>query len=135
MSDEKFDANYIIEDHFDAIINQLDIHVEEAIIDMNREEEIHKINKLRSELLLEISIIKNFNLTFNASLHAELERDWQRLLSNKSIKYLNKLETIKKDLIRKDCVLMTNSGSNKCQFSIWIFNSYSSSTKHVNFLR
>ena len=58
---------------------------------MNREEEIHKINKLRSELLLEISIIKNFNLTFNASLHAELERDWQRLLSNKSIRYLNKI--------------------------------------------
>jgi hypothetical protein len=134
MSDEKLDAKYIIEDHFDAIINQLDIHVEEAIIDMNHEQEIHKINKLRSELLLEISIIKDFNLTFNASSHAELERDWQRLLNNKSIRYSNKLETIKKDLIKKDCILMTNSGS-KSQFSIWILNSYSSSTKHVNFLR
>jgi len=134
MTEEKLEVNYVIDDHFQFIINQMDIYVEESIIGMEDKREIDKINELRSQFIARIACIKNYNFQCNANLHDQLNTNWKKLVKNKSIRHSSKLEWIKRDLIRRDCVLMMDCNSSN-KLSMWILGSYSNSEKQITFLK
>ena len=134
MTEEKLEVNYLIDDHFQFIINQMDIYVEESIIGMEDKREIDKINELRSQFIARIACIKNYNFQCNANLHDQLNTNWKKLVKNKSIRHSSKLEWIKRDLIRRDCVLMMDCNSSN-KLSMWILGSYSNSEKQITFLK
>ncbi len=134
MTEEKLEVNYLIDDHFQFIINQMDIYVEESIIGMEDKREIDKINDLRSQFIARIACIKNYNFQCNANLHDQLNTNWKKLVKNKSIRHSSKLEWIKRDLIRRDCVLMMDCNSSN-KLSMWILGSYSNSEKQITFLK
>jgi len=112
----------------------MDIYVEESIIGMEDKREIDKINELRSQFIARIACIKNYNFQCNANLHDQLNTNWKKLVKNKSIRNSSKLEWIKRDLIRRDCVLMMDCNSSN-KLSMWILGSYSNSEKQITFLK
>ncbi len=118
----------IIVDHFDDIINQIDIQTESILIDQSLQEETkNKINETREEQIEEIKELKEFNLNhlpqqFNED---EYRQKWANVIDDNSLEYKQKIDKIKEELIKVDCVLLQNRRqANGCKLwiSSWFHN-------------
>ena len=103
---ETYNVNLIIADHYDKIINRIDIHTEKLIINLNEDTKIQAINDERRELIQRITQIKEQTLTANANTQESFDLKWAELISDTSVAYAYKLDVFKSDLIRTDCVIM-----------------------------
>ena len=118
---ESFHPKLIICDHFDDLINRIDIKTEHFLeafciskrINDLREEHINILEKIKLKNLL---LIENIN-------NEHFLRKWNELIDNKEIQHKVKCDSIKIDLINIDCLLMEDdyyeSGN-----SIWITSHY-----------
>jgi hypothetical protein len=115
MSNEDQNPRLMIIDHFDEIINQIDIKTETLLQDQNLTEETrNKLNEIREEQLEKIKEIKEINLN---------------LLRNNEQEEFEDLEK----LIHFDCVLLEQPKSVN-SYVMWI-TSWFYNKENLEFLR
>ena len=115
-SNRNLNSRVKIVDHFDDIINQIDIKTETLLMDQSlTEEKRNKLNKIRDEQIEKIKEIKEINLN---------------LLQNNEEDELEDLEK----LIHFDCVLLEQPQNSLNGFDLWI-TSWFYNEKDLKFLR
>ena len=115
-SNRNLNSRVKIVDHFDDIINQIDIKTETLLMDQSlAEEKRNKLNKIRDEQIEKIKEIKEINLN---------------LLQNNEEDELEDLEK----LIHFDCVLLEQPQNSLNGFDLWI-TSWFYNEKDLKFLR
>ena len=119
-----FNPRLIITDHFDAIINKIDIKTETLLENQSLTEELRNdLNELREKQIEKIKEIEQINLN-NLTLtkeEEEYEKKWSNILSDVSLEYSQKIDKIKEmDLIHFDCVLVEHPENKLDGFSLWI---------------
>ena len=129
-----YNPRLIIDEHFSQIINQIDINTEEQIINEHLcVSDLVAINDLRNKQINKITELKQINLDANKFEEELLCEKWQHLIDNNSMDYLKKLDTIKRDLIVYDCVLL-NDTKFKSNMSLWTFPWFND-IEQVDFVR
>jgi hypothetical protein len=136
LRNQSFHPRLIIVDHFDEIINQIDIQTESVLMDQSLPEETkNKINALREKQIEEIKELKESNLNilplkFNED---EYRQKWAHVIDDNSLEYKHKIEKIKGELIVNDCVSFQNPKQiNGCV--LWI-TSWFHNEMNLEFLR
>jgi hypothetical protein len=111
-----FNKNLLVIDHFDEIINQIDIKTETVLLDQSlTKEKRNKLNELREKQIQKIKEIKEINLN---------------LLQNNE---QEELEDLKK-LIHFDCVLLEQPKNSLNGFDLWITSGFYNQ-KDLGFLK
>ena len=107
MSNEDQNPRLFIVDHFDDIINQIDIKTETLFLDQSlREETRNKLNEIREKQIEKIKEIKEINLNLlNTNQEEELELDLEKL-------------------IHFDCVLLEQPKNSLNGFFLWITSGF-----------
>ena len=114
MTPQNLNQRLIITDHFDDIINQIDIKTETLLVKKIFSEEIRKeLNKIRDEQIEKIKEIKEINLSF--------------LQNNEEEEDLEKL-------IYFDCVLLEQPKNSLNGFVLWITSGFYN-RENLEFLR
>ena len=110
-----FNKNLLVIDHFDEIINQIDIKTETVLLDQSlTKEKRNKLNELREKQIQKIKEIKEINLN---------------LLQNNENEDLD-LEK----LIHFDCVLLEQTKNSLNGFDLWITSGFYNQ-KDLEFLK
>jgi len=133
-------------DHFDELINQIDIKTETLIEEREksikrRKTEIegeknisNKINELRETQIEKIKELKESNLRhLKSKEEEEFRQKWSHVIDSTSLEYRHKMDKIKEDLILEDCVLLEDSYSEN-GLKLWI-TSWFHNEKDLNFLK
>ena len=116
MSNEDQNPRLFIVDHFDDIINEIDIKTETLFLDQSlTQEKRNKLNEIREKQIEKIKEIKEINLN---------------LLQNNEEDELEDLEK----LIHFDCVLLEQPQNSLNGFDLWI-TSWFYNQKNLNFLK
>jgi hypothetical protein len=136
LQNQSFNPKLLIVDHFDEIINQIDIKTEYLLMDQSLQEETKtNINDLREKQIKEIKELKESNLNllplkFNED---EYRQKWAHVIEDNSLEYKHKIEKIKGELIVNDCVSFQNPKQiNGCV--LWI-TSWFHNEMNLEFLR
>ena len=136
LENQSFNPRLIIVDHFDEIINQIDIQTESILMDQSLQEETkNKINETREKQIEEIKELKELSLShlpqqFNED---EYRQKWAHVIDDNSLEYEHKLDKMKEELILNDCVLLKNSNQiNGCV--LWI-TSWFHNKMNLDFLK
>ena len=128
LQKQYFHPELIIDDHFDELINQIDIQTETLLSDQSLNEETkNEINDLREKQIEEIKELKKLNLNHLPPIFNEDEyrQKWAHVIDDNSLEYKNKIDKIKEQLIEYDCVLLQNRRqANGCKLwiSSWFHN-------------
>ena len=105
---KSFHPRLIITDHFDGMINHIDVITETLLVDKSfTEEKRNELNEMREKQIEKLKEIEKLNLS---RLPQEIDEDeyrqkWLHILEDKSLDYYQKLDLIKKELILIDCIL------------------------------
>ena len=108
---QSFHPQVIIVDHFDNLINQIDIKTETLLENQILPEETRsKLNEIREKQIEKIKEIKELNLShlpqkFNEN---DFRQKWSHVIDDESLEYIDKIDQIKEELILYDCALMEN---------------------------
>jgi hypothetical protein len=108
---QSFHPQVIIVDHFDEIINQIDIKTETLLLDQSLSHKAqNKLNEIRATKIKKIEELKELNLSrlpqkFNEE---EYSGKWSHFLDDESLEYKLKIVKIKEEIILYDCVLLGN---------------------------
>jgi hypothetical protein len=108
---QSFHPKVIIVEHFDELINLIDIRTETFLEnEITPEEKRNELNEAREKQLELIGEIKELNLShlpqeFNEERYRE---KWSHVIDDDSLEYKDKIDKIKEDLILYDCILMEN---------------------------
>ncbi len=135
---KSFHPRLIITDHFDDIINQIDIKTE-TLLENNiySEVERNKLNEIREKQIEKIKEIKEANLNYLPSKIDEekLKQKCSHILENDSLNYKQKIDQLKEqeDIIHFDCVLLEQPKSLN-GLDLWITSWYYNQ-KNLEFLR
>jgi hypothetical protein len=143
LQNQSFNPKLLIVDHFDEIINQIDIKTESILLDQSLKEETkyaREINDVRKKQIEEIKELKKLNLNHLLRQFNEDDKDknqyrqkWAHVIDNHSLEYNYKIDKIKEELIVNDCVLLQNPKQiNGCV--LWI-TSWFNNEMNLAFLR
>ena len=136
LQKQHFHPELIIDDHFDELINQIDIQTETLLSDQSLNEETkNEINDLREKQIEEIKELKKLNLNHLPPIFNEDEyrQKWAHVIDDNSLEYKHKIDKIKEELIVNDCVLLKNrSQANGCE--LWITSCFYNE-KNMNFFK
>ena len=107
QNNENFHPRLIITDHFDALINQIDIQTE-TLLEKEGLFMRNVLNKRRERQIEAIKEIKEINLNRLPQIIDENEYTlkWSHILDSTSLTYQEKLDRIKEELIKFDCILL-----------------------------
>ena len=142
---QSFNPRLIIVDHFDELINQIDIKTETLIEEREksikrRKTEIegeknisNKINELRETQIEKIKELKESNLRHSKATEDEFREKWSHVIDDKSLEYKQKIDKIKEELILEDCVLLDNPNFAN-GLDLWV-TSWFHNQKDLEFLR
>ena len=130
---QSYNARYIIGDHFDNLINEIDKRTETFILKSTDQDEIDSVNSSRAELIRKIESLKEECLSNNVDIQEEFEQSWDLLIDDKRIKYETKLDLFKRDLLKLDC-LVVDDATFKIGCSLWITPWFNTKRK-IDFLR
>ncbi len=133
---KSFNPKVIIVDHFDEVKNQIDIrtetilHEKSHILSENRKQ---FLNKVRQTLLDRIEQVKEKNFSLFTSYNNEeaFRLKWCHVIESDQLKYEQKIESLKEDLISLDCIVISDE---KCALEValwitpWYFNEKSLGT-------
>ena len=129
-----FHPRLLIADHFDLIINQIDIKTESLLCDQSLLEETrNKLNEIRETQIEKLNELKELNLKHLKSKEEEFSEKWSLVKNDSSLEYKHKIDKIKEELIVEDCVLLENPNEINC-FNLWI-TSWFHNEKDLKFLR
>ncbi len=129
-----FHPRLFIVDHFDLIINQIDLKTESLLCDQSLPEETHnKLNEIRETQIEKLNELKELNLKHLKSKEEEFSVKWYLVKNDSSLEYKHKIDKIKEELIVEDCVLLENPNESN-GFNLWI-TSWFHNEKDLKFLR
>ena len=116
-----FHPKLILVDHFDDVVNQIDVKTE-TLLQSQEMNEIDRslLNDLRKIQLKEIDKVKKENLSYVVFDEDSYKLKWNTLINDETITFEQKAEIIKSSLVFKDCILLEEDESNKSGFSLWI---------------
>ena len=135
LQNQSFHPQLIIVDHFDDLINRIDIHTEFVLEDQSlTEREKIEINDVRAKQIEEINEMKELSLNhlsphFNED---EYSQKWAHVMDDNSLEYKNKIDVIKEEIILEDCVLLGNPNQINA-FDCWL-TSWFHNEKNLEFL-
>jgi len=138
---QSFHPQVIIVEHFDLLINQIDIKTEKMFLDQSLQEETrNKLNDLREKQIKKIDEAKEMNLNHFISAKGKRSNEeekfrekWSHVIDDTSLEYEHKIEIIKEELILEDCVLLENPNEIN-GFDLWI-TSWFHNEKNLQFLK
>lgn len=147
----KFNPRLIIVNHFDEIINKIDVKTEisleklevshikrklEAATSHVESEKQNVLNEAREKQIAMIKIIQEINLNFlNDKAIEEFEEKWSHVIQDDSLDYQQKMDQIKAELIHNDCVLLEQSQlKDTISLILWITSCYYNK-KDLDFLK
>jgi len=136
---QSFHPQVIIVDHFDKIINQIDIKTETLLENQYLERETRKeLNVVREAQIERINELKKLNLnrlpqSINNKEEEEYRQKWSHVIDDISLEYKHKIDKIKEELILEDCVLWENPNLIN-DFQLWI-TSWFYNEKDLKFLK
>ena len=107
QNNENFHPRLIITDHFDALINQIDIKTE-TLLENEGLFMRNVLNEMRERQIEAIKEIEEINLNRLPQIIDENEYTlkWSHILNSTSLTYQEKLDRIKEELIKFDCILL-----------------------------
>ena len=122
MANQNFHPRLIISDHFNEIINLIDVKTEILLENQSLAEETRNdLNKMRERQIEKIKEIESINLNklpFNFD-EIEYRKMWSHVIDDDSIEFENKLDLIKEEIITFDCVLLEQTKL-KIGLDLWI---------------
>ena len=133
---QSFHSQVIIVDHFDLIINQIDIKTETLLENQSLDADTRKeLNEIRETQIERINELKEFNLSHlpQSINEEEYKEKWSHVITDTSLEYKHKIDKIKEELILEDCVLWKNSNLIN-GFQLWI-TSWFYNEKNLEFLK
>jgi hypothetical protein len=131
---KSFHPKLIVCDHFDNLMNKIDIKTEQILEFNYSKSHENKLNALRKEQINVLEQIKVENLTLIENINNEnFMQKLNFLIDNDNIQDEDKLNTLKRDVIRIDCLLLDDNNYEN-GYSIWITNLYYSKN-HLDFLQ
>jgi predicted nuclease of restriction endonuclease-like RecB superfamily len=133
---ESFHPRLIIVNHFDRIINEIDIKTETLLENQIFPEETRKqLNESREKQVQKLKEIKESNLKHLPQNIDEkkYKEKWAHVIEDNSLEYEHKIDKIKEELILEDCVLLDNPNEIN-GFSLWITSSFYNE-KDLKFLK
>ena len=125
--DESYHPRLIIVNHFDALINHIDVKTEELLQEAiqnesNNSKRINDLNELREKQIEKIKQVKELNMKLFEHFNEDVyEIEWSELINYASIDYEQKTDRIKEKIISIDCVLLEESKVMN-GFDLWITN-------------
>ena len=125
--DESYHPRLIIVNHFDALINRIDVKTEELLQEAiqnesNNSKRINDLNELREKQIEKIKQVKELNMKLFEHFNEDVyEIEWSELINYSSIDYEQKTDRIKEKIISIDCVLLEESKVMN-GFDLWITN-------------
>ena len=123
---QTFHPRLIVVDHFDELINQIDIKTETLLENQSLKEEMQRsLNEAREKQIEKIKEIKELNLSHLPQKFNEFEygQKWSHVIEDESLEYKQKIDRIKEKLIVYDCVLLENPKLINC-LNLWITSWY-----------
>ena len=137
--DESYHPRLIIVNHFDALINRIDVKTEELLQEAiqnesNNSKRINDLNELREKQIEKIKQVKELNMKlFEHFNEDEYGMEWSELINNNSIVYEQNIDRIMEKIISVDCVLLEE---NKVLngLDLWITNWFHNS-KNLEILK
>jgi hypothetical protein len=136
MPNQNFHPRLIISDHFNEIINLIDVKTEILLENQSLAEETRNdLNKTRERQIEKIKEIESINLNKLPFKFDEIEyrNIWSHVIDDDSIDYENKLDLIKEEIITFDCVLFEQTNL-KNGLDLWITACFFNE-KNLQFLR
>jgi hypothetical protein len=136
QNNENFHPRLVITDHFDALVNQIDIKTETLLESENlTEEKRNELNEMRERQIEKIKEIEeiNFNSLPQKIDENEYTLKWSHILNSTSLKYQEKLDQIKEELIKFDCILLEQPNINN-GLDLWVTAWYYNQ-KNLEFLK
>ena len=133
---QSFHPQVIIVDHFDKIINQIDIKTETLLENQSLKEEMQRsLNEAREKQIEKIKEIKELNLSHLPQIfnQDEFRQKWSRVIDDDSMEYKQKIVRIKEELIVFDCVLL-HSPNRINEFDLWV-TSWFHNQNNLEFLK
>ena len=109
MATQSFHPRLIINDHFNEVINRIDVITETLLENQTLSEEHRKqLNKLRERQIeyikeIEETSLKNLPVPFDEIKYVQ---KWSHVLNDQTLNHEQKLDLIKEEIINYDCVLM-----------------------------
>jgi hypothetical protein len=134
---QSFHPRLIINDHFDAIINQIDVDTE-CLLEINdlTEEKRNQLNLMREKQIEKIKEIEKLNLANHLPEkfdENEYRKKWSHVFDNDSLDFEQKIDFIKEELLAYDCVLFKQPKVLN-GLDLWITSWYYNA-KNLDFLR
>jgi len=131
---KSFHPRLVITDHFDFIVNKIDIKTETLLLDQSlAKERINELNKSRQEQISKVKEIEKINLDRQEFNLNDYEQKWSILICDPLVEFEQKIDKIKQEIISIDCVLLeqptTVNGLN-----LWITSEFQNK-KDLEFLR
>jgi hypothetical protein len=122
-----YNPRLIIDNHFTALINLIDVKTEELVHKSIQNEgnisnrvNVNELNDLRFKQIKKIDEIKELNLKpFENFNENEYENKWLELINNATLEFGKKIDQIKEEIITVDCVLLEQSKVPN-GFDLWI---------------
>jgi hypothetical protein len=107
IQNKSFHPRLIITEHFDSIINKIDIKTETLLQDQSlTQERIDELNRARQLQIDKVKEIEKLNLTQKDFDLNSFEQQWSLLIEDLSLDFDTKINQIKEELISIDCVLL-----------------------------
>jgi len=115
---ESFHPRILIVNHFDGLVNRIDIKTEELIENIRKKASVenltrekvdeHILNELRSEQIDKITEIRDLNLEFLANDFnlSEYTEKWSNIFVDTTLNNDEKCDKIKEHIIKYDCALL-----------------------------
>ena len=133
-TNQSFHPSVIVNDHFDNLINHIDIETEKLLEVRHLDDEYKdELNSLRENQIKQIKKIKKLNLENVKFDEESFQKEWLHIFNNTSLDYQQKIETIKPKLIKTDCVLVSDTAV-KSGISLWEINWFCN-TENLKFLK
>jgi hypothetical protein len=130
---KSFHPRLIITDHFDLIINKIDIKIETLLLDQSlTKERINELNKSRQEQIYIVKEIEKINLDQQEFNLNDYDQKWSILISDPLLEFEQKIDKIKQEIISIDCVLLEQSTTVN-GLNLWITSEFQNK-KDLEFL-
>ena len=109
-SNKRFHPRLIVADHFDSIINKINIETEAILCDQSLGEEIiYELNKTRQEQINKVKEIVKINMPQQDFDLNDFGQKWSNLMDDPLLNFEDRIDKIKQELISIDCVLLEHS--------------------------
>ena len=109
---DSYKPRLIIENHFDSLVNRVNVKTEELLQRSFQDESksVNNLNEIKLKQIMIIEEVKEINLKSLENMNEEENfKKISELVANTSLKYQDKIDQIKEEIISVDCIILENN--------------------------